>query len=229
MKNTNIATYLGDVFEWDWENYTHIPTGFTPEVEITKPMEKSFYLLNRRIFPLLMNTIVYGSVDIEVNATSEEGIERVEFYVNEKLKDTVHDEPYKLKWGPILSGRYTIKVIAYDNAGQNASDEIKVLKWRAHPILWLAAGSFMLRKIPLPFKLTLIRGTVVNLKRVGNEYRARAVRLHFTEYGGITRISGVTKLRKISFSHSPFIRTYDIGPLGLTTYVVGLVPGRINW
>ncbi|NPE08016.1 MAG: hypothetical protein GNW80_07025 [Asgard group archaeon] len=28
VKNTNIATYLGDVFEWDWENYTHIPSGF---------------------------------------------------------------------------------------------------------------------------------------------------------------------------------------------------------
>ncbi|UCD14469.1 MAG: hypothetical protein JSW60_03370 [Thermoplasmatales archaeon] len=210
-----------------WSFTTEAPP--PPEVEITKPEERTFYLINTDLFPLIMNTIVYGPIDIEVNATSEVGIDRVEFYIDGELKDTVNDEPYKMRWGPIRSGRYTITAIAYDNNGQNNSDEIKVLKWRFHPILWIAAGVFMLRKIPLPFKFTYIRGTVVNLKRVGNEYRARAVRLHFTEFGGITRISGVTKLRKISFTHTPFIRTFDIGPLGLTTYVIGLVPGRINW
>ncbi|HUU79634.1 MAG TPA: phospholipase D-like domain-containing protein, partial [candidate division Zixibacteria bacterium] len=37
VKNTNIATYLGDVFENDWENLTEIPTGFLPAVEIVSP------------------------------------------------------------------------------------------------------------------------------------------------------------------------------------------------
>ncbi|NHJ49204.1 MAG: hypothetical protein FK733_15555 [Asgard group archaeon] len=37
VKNTAIATYLGDVFEYDWENFSEIPTGFTPSVEIVKP------------------------------------------------------------------------------------------------------------------------------------------------------------------------------------------------
>jgi hypothetical protein len=37
VKNTAIATYLGDVFEYDWEYYSEIPTGFIPEATIISP------------------------------------------------------------------------------------------------------------------------------------------------------------------------------------------------
>ncbi len=50
VKNTNIANYLGDVFEWDWENYTTIPSGFLSDVEITKP---------------LLNTVANGTIEVE--------------------------------------------------------------------------------------------------------------------------------------------------------------------
>lgn len=50
VKNTNIANYLADVFEWDWENYTHIPSGFLSDVEITKP---------------LLNTVADGTIEVE--------------------------------------------------------------------------------------------------------------------------------------------------------------------
>jgi phosphatidylserine/phosphatidylglycerophosphate/cardiolipin synthase-like enzyme len=50
VKNTNIANYLADVFEWDWENYTHIPSGFLSDVEITKPV---------------LNTVANGTIEVE--------------------------------------------------------------------------------------------------------------------------------------------------------------------
>ena len=79
-----------------------------------------------------------------------------------------------------------------------------------------------------PFTWSLVRGTVLNLNRKGNMLHSRALRLHFTELGLLSRSSGVTKLQKISFRNSPFLRTFDIGPLGLTKYIVGLVPGKIQ-
>ncbi len=201
-------------------------------VTITKPAKGHFYFRDTFDFPLLINTIVYGPIEITVNATSDAGIEKVEFYINNRSKPASTDDepPYSFEWKPIICGPYKIKVIAYDNAGQNASAEIKVLKWRAHPILILAGSLFILKQLrsKQPFRWTLLRGTVFNLKRVRNEYHARAVRLHYTEFTGLSRVSGTIKLKRISFEHSPFIRTYDIGPLGLTTYVFGFVPGGLN-
>ncbi|NHK30001.1 MAG: hypothetical protein FK730_01530 [Asgard group archaeon] len=37
VKNTAISSYLGDVFEYDWEYYSEIPTGFVPEAVIVSP------------------------------------------------------------------------------------------------------------------------------------------------------------------------------------------------
>ncbi|MCK5113067.1 MAG: hypothetical protein KAQ84_05935, partial [Thermoplasmatales archaeon] len=204
----------------------------TVEVTITKPEKGNFYFQNELMFSLLINTIIYGPIDIEVNASSEAGIEKVEFYINNRNKPAFTDDepPYSFEWKPIICGPYKIKVIAYDNAGQNTSAEIKVLKWRAHPILILAGSLFILKQLrsKQPFRMTFIRGTVLNLKRVRNEYHARAVRLHYTEFTGLSRVSSTIKLRRISFAHGPFIRTYDIGPLGLTTYIIGFVPGGLN-
>ncbi|GAH30781.1 unnamed protein product, partial [marine sediment metagenome] len=90
----------------------HFTTKSLPplEITITKPEERSFYLKNEKLFPLIMNTIVYGPIDIEVNATSEAGIERVEFYINNKLVFTDDESPYSYEWKPIICGSYKIKV-----------------------------------------------------------------------------------------------------------------------
>ena len=206
------------------------------EVNIIKPKERSFYLDNEKLFPLIMNTIVYGPIDIEVNATSGAEIDRVEFYINDVLKDTIYeadeDGVYTYHWSQPLCFVYTIKVIAYDDAGQNASAEIKVLKWRIHPVLLLAGTMFIFRQLRsgTPFQWTILRGTVFNLKQVGNKYHGRAIRLHYTEIAPFSSVSGTgtIKLRKITFARAPFMLSHDIGPVGLTTYIFGIFPGKIN-
>jgi hypothetical protein len=209
-----------------WSFTTEIPE--PPVVEIIKPKEKSFYLANTRILPLLLNTIVYGSIDIKVNATSESGIKYVELYVNGNPADNTSNEPYVFKWSPTICSIYKIKVKAVDNTGQSAEDKITVLKWRVHPVLLLAGSLLVLKQMKSPTKRTFVRGTVFNLRRVGNTYHGRAIRLRFTEFSGITRTSGVIKLQRVSFGHSLLLRKYDLGPLGLTTYVVGIVTGGIK-
>jgi len=210
-----------------WSFTTEIPE--PPVVEIIKPKEKSFYLANTRLFPLPLITIVYGSIDIEVNATSESGIKYVHLYINGKLEGNISNSPYIFKWSPILCLIYKIKAKAFDNTGQSSEDTITVLKWRVHPVLLLAGSLIVLKQMKSPFKRTLVRGTVFNLRRVGNTYHGRAIRLHFTEFSGFTRVSGVIKLKRVSFEHSLWLRKYDIGPLGLTTYILGIVPGGIKY
>ncbi len=91
------------------------------------------------LLPFLNKTFVYGPINIEVNITSASGVEKVEFYINGDLVGEDTEEPYEYMWSPITCGRYTIKTIVYDNTGQNASDSIKIFKWRAHPLLILAS------------------------------------------------------------------------------------------
>ena len=238
------TTYYWQIVSWDSQGAStegqiwHFTTKalLPPEITITKPEKGSFYLRNELLFPLLINTIVYGPIDITANATSDAGIEKVEFYINEKLKDTVTEEPYTYRWAPLLCSRYTIKVTAYDNAGQNVSDEIKVFKWRVHPVLLLAGTLFISKQLlrslrtKTPFQWTILRGTVFNLKQVGDKYHGRAIRLHYTEIAPFSSVSGTgfIKLRKITFARVPFMLTYDIGPVGLTTYIFGIFPGKIN-
>jgi hypothetical protein len=114
VKNTNIAAYLGDVFEYDWENFTHIPTGFTPEVEITKPVE---------------NTVADGTIEIEAG-----------FYIGPFTTGTlyvdnvlVHTwttpdglETFNLDTTTYTDGIHQIKVIGTPNVGDPIIAEIDI-------------------------------------------------------------------------------------------------------
>jgi hypothetical protein len=138
-KDNHSSTTSGPIW-----SFTIIPP---PELEvtITRPINGSFYLRNMRIFPLPRITIVYGPIDISVNATSSIGIRSIELYINEKLVETFTEESFSYRWKPIICSRYKIKVIAYDENGGQAEDEIIVFKWRAHPLLILATILLLLK------------------------------------------------------------------------------------
>ena len=98
-----------------------------PAVKIVKP-EKAIYFNNTRIIPFFI-PVVIGSIDIVVNATDENsGVDHVEFYVDDRFKANDFTTPYSWTWSEGVFGMYTIKVVAYDNAGNQATTEIKV--WR---------------------------------------------------------------------------------------------------
>ena len=100
-----------------------------PTVEITKPLKKSLYIGNHRICSWWFTMIVCG-IDIEVDASDgESGMNRVEFYINDALKETDTTEPYSGAWAENAFGKRIIRVTAYDNAGNSASDEITVWKF----------------------------------------------------------------------------------------------------
>ena len=125
----------GEKFGGDPENLEVEVPAYTPkilvekqpvEVEIRKPKEKYLYIFDREVMPFF-NTVIIGKVNVEVDASDEDGIERVEFYVNDVLKFTDYDEPYQWQWNEFSFGKYEIKVVAHDNEGNKAEDRINVI------------------------------------------------------------------------------------------------------
>jgi len=97
-----------------------------PVVKITKP-ENGIYLMDRFIIGFFM-PLILGKIMVEVNAfDNQSGIEKVEFYINDVLEETVYTAPYNWLWKGQLGIR-TIKVIAYDTVGNKAEAELGVLK-----------------------------------------------------------------------------------------------------
>lgn len=209
-----------------WSFTTEVPEELV--VTIENPKEKYLHLGGSPIFPLILNTIVIGDVNLNVSVSPSENVDKVELYVNGAYKETDDTPPYSFEWSPFLSFRYNIEVKAYDTFGRNATDNLTILKWRLHPAILIAGSLFIAKQMIFPTKRTVVRGTVLNLKRVGKTYHGRAIRLHYTEFSGLTRTSGVIKLQRISFKHGPMLRKFDIGPLGLTTFIAGVIPGGIK-
>ena len=97
-----------------------------PTVEITKPMKQSLYINNQWVRSW-WRTIILGGIDIEVDAYDKDGIDKVEFYIDKKLKATDTTEPYTWMWDERAFGSRMIEVKAYDNAGNTNVDQMKVL------------------------------------------------------------------------------------------------------
>ena len=68
-----------------------------------------------------------NTVSITTNAAdTSSGIQKVEFYIDGTLKQTVSTSPYNYSWGTtgVALGSHTIQAKAYDNTGNSASSSI---------------------------------------------------------------------------------------------------------
>lgn len=74
------------------------------------------------------NAVVGDVVTVKAQATSDAGIAKVEFSVDDQVRATSTKAPYEYKWDTIdeNEGRHTLVVNAYDGAGQATSKRIKV-------------------------------------------------------------------------------------------------------
>ncbi len=86
-----------------------------PTVSITNPAD---------------NAIVSGTYIIQVTASSDIGISKVEFYIDDVLKITDIESPYTYSWDTTAEtdGTYTLKAIAYNTQDNSQeTDEISVI------------------------------------------------------------------------------------------------------
>jgi len=97
-----------------------------PSIEFKKPTYGHFYFLGKEILPL-KHTVIIGKAMIKIDAYDEiSGIGRVEFYVDGGLKEIATKKPYEWVWDERVFGIHILQAIAYDNAGNIASDEQQV-------------------------------------------------------------------------------------------------------
>ena len=190
-----------------WDNHSASTKGplwhFTTKqaaaitVIITKPLENTFYFQDQERMSLPRNTIIYGPITITVNASSAIGVAKVEFYVDGKLKETVTQAPYTYLWRPLiqfngLSLKHTIKVIAYDTQGHNATAELNVTKWRFHPLPLIVAGVAIASGLILHTKVT---GLVFNLKESKIAVTFYVIRAHYKTSGPFRSARGVINFK----------------------------------
>jgi len=71
---------------------------------------------------------VSGTVSIEVDASDDIGIDRVEIYIDDELMGTLTVSPYNYNWDStaVSDGTHSIRAVAYDTAGKTAEAEITV-------------------------------------------------------------------------------------------------------
>lgn len=122
---------LGAESEWS-ESLIICIEDLPPQVEITKPT-KALYIFNYKIMSRFFgNPIILGKIDITVDVADDSGIKKVEFYIDDELRMVDQSSPYIYTWTrdrmSIFGHKHTIKVVAFDNAGNSAIKNIKTFK-----------------------------------------------------------------------------------------------------
>ena len=71
---------------------------------------------------------VSGTVTIQIDASDDNGVSRVELYIDNVLTATLTAAPYTYQWNTTtaLNGSHTLRSTAYDTANQTADDQITV-------------------------------------------------------------------------------------------------------
>jgi parallel beta-helix repeat protein len=99
-----------------------------PSVSIERP-RSYLYIFNREIMPTITgNTIIIGKITVTVDAQDKaSGIDKVEFYIDDVLKNVDDDAPYQWEWDEPAFFKHILKAVAYDNAGNHASDQMDIM------------------------------------------------------------------------------------------------------
>lgn len=99
-----------------------------PHLQIISPKANTLYVLNTELCPFVV-TLIIGKITVLTNATDNIGINRVEFYIDDRLQDTISTPPYQWEWNQRMFWKHSLTVIVYDDAELSTSAECKVWKF----------------------------------------------------------------------------------------------------
>jgi hypothetical protein len=99
-------------------------------VDIVQPDIAAIYVNNRIAYvPLTAPIMIYSFMkhgksvaigDLTVKAKALEPLQKVEFYLGNRLMYTDDSEPYEWSWERLSFGRHTVKAVAFDMDGDQA-------------------------------------------------------------------------------------------------------------
>ena len=97
-----------------------------PAVIIERP-KRFLYIADRPIIPTLIKPVIFGRITIKVFATDYESeIEKVQIYIDGRLKHTAREPPYIWMWNERAFGNHIITATAYDKAGNRNEQFLEV-------------------------------------------------------------------------------------------------------
>jgi PKD repeat protein len=93
-----------------------------PQITITHP-ENGLYFRNKKIFSLSKPWII-GPIEIIADVIAYDAITKVEFYLDNELKQIDSTVPYSWQWNEkTTSGRHTLTVYVFDRSGRIGIDQ----------------------------------------------------------------------------------------------------------
>lgn len=99
-----------------------------PEVGVENPSVKFFHRFGNPVRKTMTGkTVVVGKTTIVASVHDDSKIEKVEFYINNKLMATIAQEPYQWTWHKFSFGKKTITIKAFDDSGKQSTATIDVL------------------------------------------------------------------------------------------------------
>jgi hypothetical protein len=214
------TTYYWMIVAWDEHNtsaagplWKFTTMNAKISVVISKPIANYLYFQDQQKNQLNNRTIVYGPITITANVTSNAAVDRVEFYIDGKLKNTTKSAPYEYLWAPKIqfSLKHNITVVAYDTDGNNASATLNVTKWRFHPLPFIVAAVIIATTF---VSHTKVQALVVNLKETALGMTFFAINLRYKTTGPFQSFKGTAHFRfcRVGVLIGP-ISMFKIGPL----------------
>ena len=105
-----------------------------PSVTLDKPKDGHLYIFDGlalpRVLPTTTNAIVIGKITIKVTSANLSDVEKVEFYIDNTLKETVNTTPFQWVWNEFAFGKqHQIRIMAYDHSGCIKRTELTVRKF----------------------------------------------------------------------------------------------------
>lgn len=105
-------------------HFTTTPQLQTIAVEITQPEQGYLYLNNQKMFPLFLFTLIIGPITVEAKITTDQPIEKLEFYRGTTLEHTDYYPPFTWELDDTALFKQTLKAQAYSYEGDIADDEL---------------------------------------------------------------------------------------------------------
>lgn len=123
------------------------------------------------------NEILSGVAIVEVFAKDDNGISKIEIYVDNNLVSVIYTPPYVVQLNTNLykNKKHTLKAVAYDTANQASSHEIEVAIFNVQQI-----DSYGYRSIQVPYLWIDVRGNSSSTFIGGGDDNAYSINLPFT-------------------------------------------------
>lgn len=80
-------------------------------------------------YPQVNGQVLTGTVTLAASASDNRSVNRVEFFVNSTRTGTDSNAPYSVVWDTrsISNGSHAVRAVAFDDAGQSATDTVSVV------------------------------------------------------------------------------------------------------